>query len=255
VIVGFHSITLAAKDADTASAALRGFLGVGATPAGAAEAFHLGNVALRIRPTADEQAEGLRRVTFGVVDLERACRTLERRGAPTRREGEEAILDTGASHGVELAVAAAGRPTGGLPPADAIVGLDHVVIRTPDPERAIALYSARLGLDFRLDRSNPAWGSRLLFFRCGDAVVEIAADPRAPRSDGPDLLSGLAFRARDPDAVRARLTALEMDVSEVRTGRKPGTRVFTVRSGVIGAPALVIGAALDQVGQSETLDA
>ncbi|MBV8682282.1 MAG: VOC family protein, partial [Caulobacteraceae bacterium] len=124
---------------------------------------------------------------------------------------------------------------------DGIAGLDHVVIRTPDPERAIALYGAKLGLDFRLDRSNPAWGSRLLFFRCGDAVVEIAADPKKPRSDGPDVVSGLAFRAPDPDAAQARLAAAGFDVSEARAGRKPGTRVFTLRSGVVGAPALVIG--------------
>ena len=54
-----------------------------------------------------------------------------------------------------------------LAPAPAAVeGLDHVVVRTPDPERAAALYGARLGLDMRLDRSTPAWGSRLMFFRC-----------------------------------------------------------------------------------------
>jgi hypothetical protein len=31
-----------------------------------------------------------------------------------------------------------------------------------------------------------------------------------------------------------------LDVSEVRTGRRPGTRVFTVRSGALGVPTLVI---------------
>lgn len=116
-----------------------------------------------------------------------------------------------------------------------------MVIRTGDPERAIALYGSRMGLDFRLDRSNPAWGSRLLFFRCGDAVVEVATDLKSARSDAPDILSGLAFRAPDPDAARARLAKRGFDVSEVRPGRKPGTRVFTLRSGVVGAPALVIG--------------
>ena len=51
-----------------------------------------------------------------------------------------------------------------MPEPTAVSGLDHVVIRTPDPERATALYGARLDLDMRLDRSNPAWGARLLFF-------------------------------------------------------------------------------------------
>ena len=116
-----------------------------------------------------------------------------------------------------------------------------MVIPTPNPDRAVALYAARLGLDFRLDRSNPQWGSRLLFFRCGDAVVEIGADLNAPVSDAPDRLSGLAWRVRDPDTARARLAGVGFDVSEARQGRKPGTRVFTVRSGVIGAPSLIIG--------------
>ena len=31
-----------------------------------------------------------------------------------------------------------------------------------------------------------------------------------------------------------------VDVSEVRTGRKPGTRVMTVRSGTCGVPTLLV---------------
>ena len=46
--------------------------------------------------------------------------------------------------------------------------------RPPDPERAAALYGARLGLDMALDRSHPDWG-RLMFFRCGDLIVEVVA--------------------------------------------------------------------------------
>ena len=79
-------------------------------------------------------------------------------------------------------------------------GLDHVVVRTPDPERAAALYGARLGLDMRLDRSNAAWGSRLMFFRCGDLIVELAHDLKSGVSSGPDRLWGLSWRV--PDAAR-----------------------------------------------------
>jgi catechol 2,3-dioxygenase-like lactoylglutathione lyase family enzyme len=121
-----------------------------------------------------------------------------------------------------------------------------VVINTPNPDRALALYGARLGLDFRLDRSNPDWGSRLLFFRCGAAVVEIGASLKEPPSDAPDRLSGLAWRVANPMAARERLAAAGFDVSEVRKGRKPGTAVFTVRSGVAGAPSLIL--ASDQDG-------
>ena len=37
-----------------------------------------------------------------------------------------------------------------------------------------------------------------------------------------------------------------LEVSEVREGRKPGTRVFTVRTGTFGVPTIVI-----QQGQRE----
>jgi catechol 2,3-dioxygenase-like lactoylglutathione lyase family enzyme len=123
-----------------------------------------------------------------------------------------------------------------------VVGLDHVVINTTNPDRALAFYGARLGLDFRLDRSNPQWGSRLMFFRCGGAVVEVGARLDAPIGDAQDRLSGLAWRIPDPDAAQARLAKAGFDVSDVRTGRKPGTRVFTVRSGVPGAPTLMLSA-------------
>ncbi|MGH6972150.1 MAG: VOC family protein, partial [Caulobacteraceae bacterium] len=129
--------------------------------------------------------------------------------------------------------------------ADAVFALDHVVIQTPNPDRAVALYGARLGLDLRLDRTNPQWGSRLIFFRCGGAVVEIGARIGGEPSHAPDRLSGLAWRVADPDAARARIAAAGFDVSEVRTGRKPGTKVFTVRSGVPGAPTLMLSAGGD----------
>ena len=126
---------------------------------------------------------------------------------------------------------------------DAVQALDHVVINTPNPDRAVALYGARLGLDFRLDRSSPQWGSRLMFFRCGGAVVEIGARLGGDQAaDGADRLSGLAWRVADPEAAQARIAKAGFDVSEVRSGRKPGTKVFTVRSGVPGAPTLMLSA-------------
>jgi len=115
-----------------------------------------------------------------------------------------------------------------------------VVVRTPNPERALAVYGAKLGLDLRLDRSNADWGVRQLFFRCGSAVVEFGASLKTPVSDAPDSSGGLAWRVDDPTAVHARLAADGWDVSDLRQGRKPGTQVFTVRSGAPGLPALMI---------------
>jgi catechol 2,3-dioxygenase-like lactoylglutathione lyase family enzyme len=119
-----------------------------------------------------------------------------------------------------------------------ITGLDHVVISTTDPERAAALYGARLGLDMALDRTHPDWG-RLMFFRCGDLIVEVVhrrgAEPAAH-----DSIWGFSWRVDDIDATRARLLAAGLDISEARTGRKPGTRIATVRNGTCGVPTVML---------------
>ena len=135
-------------------------------------------------------------------------------------------------------------------PAAAVYALDHAVVRTPDPEAARALYGGGLGLRLALDREFPQWGARLLFFRVGDLTVEIAAELAAPSAGGEagagrapesgDRLWGLSWRVRDADAARARLAASGFDVSEVREGRRPGTRVLSVRDGTHGVPTLVL---------------
>jgi catechol 2,3-dioxygenase-like lactoylglutathione lyase family enzyme len=118
--------------------------------------------------------------------------------------------------------------------------MDHVVISTTDPERAAALYGARLGLDMALDRSHPEWG-RLMFFRCGDLIVEVVHRPKDATADkAHDKLWGLSWRVADIDATRARLASAGLDVSDVRTGRKPGTRVLTVCNGTCGIPTLLV---------------
>ena len=57
---------------------------------------------------------------------------------------------------------------------------------------------------------------------------------------GHDRLWGLSWRVADIDATRARLVAAGVDVSEVRAGRKPGTRVMSVRDGTCGIHTLLV---------------
>ncbi|MEE8311952.1 MAG: hypothetical protein V3R77_06825, partial [Candidatus Binatia bacterium] len=86
------------------------------------------------------------------------------------------------------------------------------------------------------------WGVRLQFFRVGGVTVEVASALES-RGDGPsdqDVLWGLSYRVPDAEAARTRLAAQGLDVSEVRPGRRPDTRVLTVRSGTCGVPTLML---------------
>lgn len=126
--------------------------------------------------------------------------------------------------------------------ADAVVtGIDHAVVSTSDADAAITLYRDRLGLRLALDRSFPDWGMRLVFMRVGDTTVEIAQPLRdAPLPADTDQVWGLSWRVPNADAARSRLAAAGLDVSEVRPGRKPGTRVISVKDGTCGVPTLLI---------------
>jgi len=242
MIHALDHIVLAARDVNAATADYETLLG---RLCDTRAAFHLSNLSFVVAPQTGDMAEGLATLAFAVTDLDKALSLAARRGLPAGApQGDTALLSIEATHGVRVCLAE--RPAATDPPpsaADAAMsGLDHVVIRSPNPDRAVALYAGRLGLDLRLDRSNPDWGSRLLFFRCADLTVEIAHDLERGIGDGPDELWGLSWRVPDIDAAHARLAAAKVAVSEVRIGRRPGTRVFTIKDKVARVPTLVIGA-------------
>ena len=277
-LTALDHIALVVSDLDAAEAGYERLLGRKANWRGSMHGashvwFQLGNMALDvIAPTGEgvvgdtirariaSHGEGIWGLGFSVPDMAAAQKRFERVGVPAYdREEVSTNLQTGATrewsvaslrakstHGVNLFLVENRHGVATWPQADTVgdapvSGLDHVVVRTPDPDRAAALYGARLGLDMRLDRSNPDWGTRLMFFRLGDLVVEIAHDLKAGVSDGPDSFWGLSWRVADVAAAQARLKAAGSDVSEVRTGRKPGTAVFTVKDAPGGVPTLVIG--------------
>ena len=210
----------------------------------------------RIRAVIAKQGEGLASICFRTADIAKMHRRLDRlalkpepiAAAESRDVASGATLSwkrtrasTGATRGVRLFFLelARERPRS-MPSAEApFTALDHVVVSTADPERAAALYDARLGLDMALDRSHPDCG-RLMFFRCGDLIVEVVHRPDVNADPAHDKLWGLSWRVADIDAARARLASAGIDVSEVRTGRKPGTRVLTVRNGTCGIPTLLV---------------
>jgi catechol 2,3-dioxygenase-like lactoylglutathione lyase family enzyme len=215
-----------------------------------------GAAADRVRSVIAAQGEGLASICFRTDDIARMHRRLDRLTLQPEpiTNGESSDATTGATlswqrtrtateatRGVRLFFLkmAADRPRSAATADAPITAMDHLVISTGDPERAAALYGARLGLDMALDRSHPDWG-RLMFFRCGDLIVEIVQRPGAGVDPARDKLYGLSWRVADADATRTRLASAGVDVSEVRTGRKPGTRVLTVRNGTCGIPTLLV---------------
>ena len=132
-------------------------------------------------------------------------------------------------------------PVAALEPS-CISGIDHAVVRTPDAEASIALYGDALGLRLALDRRFPQWNARLIFFRVGGVTLELAAalEEKPATAGDSDRFWGICWQVPDADAARTRLLAAGVDVSEVRSGRKPGTRVLTVRDGSCGVPTLLI---------------
>jgi catechol 2,3-dioxygenase-like lactoylglutathione lyase family enzyme len=210
----------------------------------------------RIRAVLDAQGEGLASICFRTGDIAKMHRRLERLTlkpeAIAEVESRDAITGaslswkrtraaTDATRGVRLFFLERDkeRPLSVRTTTAAITALDHVVVSTSDPERAAALYGARLGLDMALDRSHPDWG-RLMFFRCGDLIVEVTHRPGKQADTTKDKLYGLCWRVADIESTHARLVHAGADVSEIRTGRKPGTRVMTVRKGTCGVPTLLV---------------
>jgi catechol 2,3-dioxygenase-like lactoylglutathione lyase family enzyme len=215
-----------------------------------------GEAGKRVREALNSSGAGLASICFATPDIGKMHRRLERVALNPEPIAEVESRDaaSGASmkwrrtraateltHGVRLFFLEPDgeRPRSRASGAAPILGLDHVVVATEDSERAAALYGARLGLDMALDRTHPDWG-QLMFFRCGDLIVEVVRRPVAASDTARDKLWGLSWRVGDIDAARARLMADGVDVSEVRTGRKPGTRVMSVRNGTCGVQTLFL---------------
>jgi catechol 2,3-dioxygenase-like lactoylglutathione lyase family enzyme len=116
--------------------------------------------------------------------------------------------------------------------------VDHLVLRTADAEACVELFSRQLGIRLALDKTVPEWGGRMLFFRAGKLTLEvIESDQSAP---GSDHFWGIAFQCDDIDREVSRLRSAGVEITEVRAGRKPGTRVATVKSHCLGIPTLLI---------------
>ncbi len=254
MITALDSIKLLTADITSAADAMQRLLGRSVVTGEESATVRLANMSFDITQS-DDGGEGLAGLAFAVENIDRATRACERRAlkpsAPIAfaetdanglREGRHIDLDVAATFGVPISLLEytkapePGRAAG----EGAVTDLDHVVVRTTHPNRAAALYGARLGLDMRLDRTEPKWGARLMFFRAGDLIIEVVHNLADEPSDAPDKLWGLSWRVANIEAAHARLKASAFDISEIRPGRKPGTRVFTVRNNTLGVPTLIL---------------
>lgn len=210
----------------------------------------------RIRSVISQSGEGLASICFATTDIGKMHRRLDRVALKPEPVAEVESQDSASGATLHWQrTRAASELTRGVrmffleldgerrrsqaTAAAPVIGLDHVVISTEDSERAAALYGARLGLDMALDRTHQDWG-QLMFFRCGDLIVEVVRRPVAGGDAAHDKLWGLSWRVDDIDAARTRLLEAGVEVSEVRVGRKPGTRVMSIRSGTFGVQTLFL---------------
>jgi catechol 2,3-dioxygenase-like lactoylglutathione lyase family enzyme len=206
-----------------------------------------------LRSLLQTRGDGLQTLSFGTDDADGCTRTLRARGVrATPPQAGQARAADGTLRSYRL-VELSPRATRGLPisiveraealPADvhttlepaAFQALDHVLIASADLDQAVDLYREKLGLRLALDTL--VAGRRMLFFRLGGVTLEIIHD--ASQTAG-DVFAGLAYRVADLPAARERLLAAGLDVSVLRVGNKPGTQVFTARSGTHGVSTLVL---------------
>ena len=240
VVIGVNDLDAAAAD----YAALVGTAGEqGAFRGAESVSFQLANTCLRLVGTTERQ--GMKQLVFGSPDLASAARRLSNVGIDVLESDSDdnfLALNPETTRSVNLAITKerAVAPKD-LPSEGALAGLDHAVVASGDGDFTSALLSGRLQLDMRLDLTNEDWDSRLMFFRCGDLIVEVYQSLSKPLPSERDRFFGLSWRTNNIEATNSELREKGFDVSDTRTGRRPGTRVCTVRDKTHGVPTLILG--------------
>ena len=220
-----------------------------------------------LRTRLDEKGDGLLGIALGTDDADAMAANLQAKGIkastpqPGERHGAEGqvrrwrnvylpqedmlgLFMFAIEHDPATTLKSVAEPAA---PEDATLHeVDHVVVNTPDGDKAISVFGDAMGIRLALDRDAPQWGARMMFFRLGGITLEVIqryGDDKTPPmpKDAPSEYWGMAFRAQNVAAAQARLTKAGVNVSEVRKGRKPGTLVATVRDSTCGVPTLIVG--------------
>lgn len=247
MISQLESVVIGVNDLDTAAAdyaALVGNTGEhGAFRGAESVSFQLANTFLRLVETTERQ--GMKQLVFGSPDLESARRRLQNVGIDVQESDSDdnfLALNPETTRSVNLAIVAEREIVPqDLPSEGALAGLDHAVVASGNGDFTSALLSGRLQLDMRLDLTNEDWDSRLMFFRCGELIVEVYQSLSKPLLPDRDRFFGLSWRTNNIEATHSELSEKGFDVSDIRIGRRPGTKVCTVRDKTHGVPTLILG--------------
>ena len=117
-----------------------------------------------------------------------------------------------------------------------LFALDHLVLTTNKSDDLINLYEKELGIRLALDQFVEKWGGRMLFFRTGQATIEVIDN----KVEGNDQFWGLAWKTKDIRKKREYLVENGFKVSDVKDGRKKDTLVATVKFDKIKIPTLLV---------------
>jgi catechol 2,3-dioxygenase-like lactoylglutathione lyase family enzyme len=276
MITGLHHVSLAVADLDGGIRLYRELLG--REPSMRSEEdgtscayFGLENTTLRLisprdnTPTADRIRQKLQanqgklfELAFKVANIEDARQRLKKISLRPEKHLDFEVRDfkrpdvltgwrglgfeTPFSNGLDIYLVEPQLPSPTLKAAAEapVVRMDLVVVQTPQPERALAFYGARLDLELIFDRTNADTGGRLAQFSCGDMLIEVSHNPQNHTPEQLDTIWGIGWSVADAEATNRRLAALGRNVSAVKDGAKPGTKKFTVRDGTCGIPTLVV---------------
>ncbi len=123
------------------------------------------------------------------------------------------------------------RPVASPPHPNGVVGIDHVVLLSPDPERTKAVLAER-GLDLRRERDGELGGKpiRQAFYRLGEVILEVVGSPDQA-AEGPSSLWGLTHVVADIDATA---DLLGEHAGRVKDAVQPGRRITTLRHRDLG---------------------